>query len=75
MIALNFSSAECMKQHFFGEPVGNPNCQYIYPGYASNIIFELHENDEKKGQFYVQTFFNGTAIPICGHEDGTCEFT
>lgn len=58
MIALNLTSAECMKQVYFKEPVTNDQCIYTFPGYASNFIFELYEDDNQKN--YVKIMFNGT---------------
>ncbi|KAL4454537.1 hypothetical protein ABPG74_021742 [Tetrahymena malaccensis] len=69
---LNLTSWECMEQVKNQTFPSNPSspCIYTYPGFASNIIFELYEDANKKP--YVKALYNGTAQPLCGTADTFC---
>ena len=49
-----------------GVEIPIPSC--IYPGYASQVIYELHQ--ESEGQF-VQFLYNGKPLKICSNSVGT----
>ncbi|CAD8208244.1 unnamed protein product [Paramecium octaurelia] len=66
--ALNLTSVECVKQVYFKEEVQNKNCIYTFPGYASNIIFELYRKLGHENKYYVQVLYNGTLMPICNNK-------
>ncbi|CAK61322.1 unnamed protein product (macronuclear) [Paramecium tetraurelia] len=66
--ALNLTSFECVKQVYLNEKVQNKNCIYTFPGYASNIIFELYRKLGHGNQYYVQVLYNGTLMPICNNQ-------
>ncbi|EAR98026.1 histidine phosphatase family (branch 2) protein (macronuclear) [Tetrahymena thermophila SB210] len=69
---LNLTSWQCMEQVKNQTFASNPSspCIYTYPGFASNIIFELYEDNNKKP--YVKALYNGTAQPLCGTADTFC---
>ncbi|CAD8189018.1 unnamed protein product [Paramecium octaurelia] len=66
--ALNLTTVECLKQVYFKQEVSNKNCIYTFPGYASNIIFELYKKQGLEDQYYVQVLYNGTVMPICNNK-------
>ncbi|CAD8085950.1 unnamed protein product [Paramecium primaurelia] len=65
---LNLTTVECLKQVYLKEEIENKNCIYTYPGYASNIIFELYRKQDQENQYYVQILYNGTLMPICNNK-------
>ncbi|KAL4499352.1 hypothetical protein ABPG72_006938 [Tetrahymena utriculariae] len=69
---LNLTSWQCMELVKNQNFVSNPSspCIYTYPGFASNIIFELYEDANKKP--YVKALYNGTEQPLCGTADTFC---
>lgn len=50
------------------EKVVNNNCIYTYPGFASNIIWELWYSEESK-ENYIKILYNGTEVNLCGKTD------
>ncbi|CAK83637.1 unnamed protein product (macronuclear) [Paramecium tetraurelia] len=71
--ALNFTSAECMAQVYLGQEVSNKNCIYTYPGFASNIIWELWE-EEQTHDHYIKVLYNGTEMNICNTDSKKCSY-
>lgn len=69
--ALNLSTTDCLYQ-IFTNPKYNQYCINAYPGFASNIIFELRQLETT---YYVYIRYNGTyqPIPACGNE-WRCEY-
>lgn len=45
---LNLTSSECQLDVFYGKNVSNTDCIYTHPGYASNLIFEIIEDNDTK---------------------------
>lgn len=43
---------------------------YTYPGFASNIIYELYEDTNQKP--YIKALYNGTEQALCGTTDTFC---
>jgi len=49
------------------------NC-YGYPEFASNLIFELHQNDTSDSQ-YVRILHDGEAMKLCEKDQTTCDYS
>ncbi|CAD8092945.1 unnamed protein product [Paramecium sonneborni] len=71
--ALNFTSAECMAQVYLGQEVNNKNCIYTYPGFASNIIWELWQDDISHDH-YIKILYNGTEMNLCNTDSKQCSY-
>ncbi|CAD8078384.1 unnamed protein product [Paramecium primaurelia] len=71
--ALNFTSAECMAQVYLEQEVNNKNCIYTYPGFASNIIWELWEDDVTHDH-YIKILYNGTEMDVCNTDSKKCSY-
>lgn len=67
---MNLTSWECMEQYNLGTlPVGS-GCLFTYPGFASNIIYELYEDKDKLP--FIKMMYNGTAQSLCGTTNTWC---
>ncbi|CAD8177477.1 unnamed protein product [Paramecium octaurelia] len=71
--ALNITSAECMAQVYLGQEVQNKNCIYTYPGFASNIIWELWQ-EETTNEPYFKILYNGTEMNLCNKNSTKCMY-
>lgn len=67
---MNFTSWECMAKYLNGTLPAQTTCLYTYPGFASNIIFELYEDANKKP--FIKALYNGTAMPLCQTQNTYC---
>ncbi|KAM3133970.1 hypothetical protein pb186bvf_013936 [Paramecium bursaria] len=72
MIAMNFTSSDCVEQVWNGSKVDNKNCIYSFPGYASNLIWELWEDSNKEK--YIKVLYNGTYQNICDGLSDKCSY-
>jgi len=78
LVAFNITTKECLLDNYRNQKAGKeiqyPSC--IYPGYASNLVFEVYAGktvDEAEIKFY----YNNVAQPICGktgENSNTCTF-
>lgn len=49
------------------------NCAEV-PPFASNIIFELHQNDSAPEKYYVKLRYNGDYYNLCQKNAKECDF-
>ncbi|EAS02779.2 histidine phosphatase family (branch 2) protein (macronuclear) [Tetrahymena thermophila SB210] len=66
---MNFTSWECLEQVKLQQNVSK-NCIYTYPGFSSNIIFELYQ--DKNNEHFIKVLYNGTEQSICGSSKKYC---
>lgn len=60
---MNFTSWECMEAFSNGTLPAGATCLYTYPGFASNIIYELYE--DKNNKPFIKALYNGTEMALC----------
>eukprot|EP01016_Furgasonia_blochmanni_P037016 TRINITY_DN4309_c0_g6_i1.p1 TRINITY_DN4309_c0_g6~~TRINITY_DN4309_c0_g6_i1.p1 ORF type:complete len:273 (-),score=33.70 TRINITY_DN4309_c0_g6_i1:252-1070(-) len=71
LASFNLFTHKCIENRFFNR--SNETC-LTFPGYASNIVWELHKEGER---LFVKTLYNGKPIDVCGGKsdtDGTCDY-
>lgn len=73
MIGLNLTNAECIYSHFHQNLTKEVNCELIYPSFASNILFELHKNDENH-EYFVNIAVNGKYRNLCSENNINCTY-
>lgn len=70
---LNYSSPECIFNNYLGLKGNKSRICLEFAAYASTLIFELHEVDEK---YEVMIRYNGDYLPMCGSTNSTsCNYT
>lgn len=69
---LNLSSADCVRRKYRNETVVG-NCGEPVP-FASNVIFELHQNDAAPSSHYVRVKYNGAYYELCEKRQTQCDF-
>jgi len=66
LVAFNITTKDCLLANYKAQKAGNelpyPSC--IYPGYASNIIFEVYGTTAETAS--IKFYYNNIAQPICG---------
>jgi hypothetical protein len=61
---LNMSSFNCIEDIWQNKPLGRYlNCE-DGPGFASNLIVELRDDNDQQGP-YVSAFYNGKEMNLC----------
>lgn len=63
LTTLNLTTPGCLSKAFRNETVDN--CAHP-PPFAASLVFELHEDDEHEGQYFVKVRYNGIYYKICG---------
>lgn len=74
MIGLNFTSSECIYDYYINNSTNNPNCEIFYPSFASNIIFELHQ-DNQTNEHYVKIAYDGKYKTLCLKNSSNCSYS
>lgn len=69
---LNYSSVNCSYNKYMGIVNKISEVCLEFPHYASNILIELHENDENN--FNVKIRYDGNYIPMCGTNLTFCKY-
>lgn len=64
ILFFNLTSHECISKKWKNETV-NGNCADS-PPFASNLIFELHQNDSNPSSYFVKLRYNGDYYNVCG---------
>lgn len=67
---MNFTSWECQEAYGNGTLASGAPCLYTYPGFASNIIYELYQDINNKP--FIKTLYNGTEMAICNTQNTYC---
>jgi hypothetical protein len=62
LVFYNLTSSECLKRLYKNETVKG-NCAVPIP-FASNLLFELHQNDQTS-EYFVKMRFNGIYYNLC----------
>lgn len=60
----NLTSADCLKKKFRNQPFAG-NCVDPIP-FASNLIFELHQEDNDFNNFFIKVRYNGFYYKVLG---------
>lgn len=72
---LNLTSYECvaklLEQKRMGIDISKEDDCFLFPQYASNLIFELHQENNLH---YVKIKYNGKYVKICGNKDRKCRY-
>lgn len=74
MIGLNLTSAECIYEQLHKNLSREVNCEFIYPSFASNILLELHKNDENS-EYFVNIAVNGKYKNLCSDHSINCTYS
>ena len=69
----NLTSGECLRKQFKNQTV-TENCVDPIP-FASNLIFELHQNDSAPSSYIVKVRYNGVYYKIFGKNTTEIDFT
>ena len=70
---LNLTTPNCISRKWKNETVTG-NCAEI-PPFASNLIFELHSNEEVTGDFTVKIRYNGEYFNVCESKSQECPYS
>lgn len=68
---LNISSGRCVDDIYRQGKTDELNCE-VNVGFASNVVIELHSDDEK--EFYVMVRANGKYVYLCEKQSYKCPF-
>jgi hypothetical protein len=69
---LNYTNPDCIYEKYMGFKGNKSGICLEFPGYASNILIELHENNQK---YEVKIRYNGHYLPMCGDlTSQTCSY-
>jgi hypothetical protein len=60
----NLTTAECLKRQYRNESIKG-NCAVPIP-FASNLFFELHQDDKNLSNYFVKARYNGIYYDLCG---------
>lgn len=71
MVGLNITNWECIFNRYKQVSDENLNCENGYPSYASQLILELHSNEN---QYFLKVIFNGNEMNVCEKNQKQCEF-
>lgn len=69
--ALNITNYECHYELWRTNNTNYVNCE-PYPAYASNLIIELHEENE--GEFFIKLKVNGKYLNVCDEKQEKCSW-
>lgn len=72
LVFYNLTSSECLKKQWMGQTVTG-NCAVPIP-FASNLFFELHQDDKNASRFFVKMRYNGNYFNLCGKNTTECLF-
>lgn len=72
MVFFNLTSSDCLKKQFMNQTVTG-NCAVPVP-FASNIFFELHQDDNNASEYFVKVRYNGIYYNLCGKNSTECPF-
>jgi hypothetical protein len=72
LVYFNLTSADCLKRQWKNETV-HENCAIPIP-FASNLLFELHQNDQTPSNYFVKVRYNGDYYKLCGKNSTECAF-
>ena len=67
---MNITSVECLTDKWNNKTTAHLNCMNL-PGFASNLLFEVHENDETFS-YEVKVKYNGEYVNLCEKKSQTC---
>ena len=77
LVAFNITTKECLLANYraqkTGEDIPYPSC--VYPGFASNLVFEVYGDNADEAQ--IKFYYNGVGQAICGktgENNNTCGF-
>lgn len=72
-LGLNLSSAQCIQEIYRKGTTSSLNCEDGANYFASNLIFELHSDDNGK-TFYVKIRSNGKYVKMCNKNVYQCDY-
>lgn len=74
MAILNLTSWNCLLDEIDGKEIKG-NCVPGYPIFASQIIIELHSEENKTlKNYYVKVIYNGVEMKLCESDETYCSF-
>lgn len=71
MLGLNITSLNCLLRNEKNDK--ELNCVREFPIFASNLILELH-SDDNKGGYFVRVSYNGVPMNVCLTNSTECEY-
>lgn len=73
MVFYNLTSSQCLEKLWMNQTVVG-NCAIPIP-FASNIFFELHQDDKNGSNYFVKVRYNGLYFNLCGKNSTQCPYT
>lgn len=71
-LAMNLSSFTCIEELYRKGQTSALNCEQGGNYFATNLIFELHSDDNIA--FYVKVRSNGKYVKLCGKDSESCDY-